>query len=147
MLGICMNITHVGKVGFTVNKATRIAEYLCLRYLASRITSLRGLVSTVLLLMAPLITGRTDLLQPRCVANFYRQIRGVPRLLRRAFQLNLGSAEGAERGATKLVVYDGARAQEQATTRLFLDASSAVAWRRKHFPDYVPISADLKLTI
>jgi hypothetical protein len=48
-------------------------------------------------------------------------------------QLNLGSAEGVERGGSKRVVYDGARLQEQATTRLFLDASSAAAWRRKEF--------------
>ena len=48
-------------------------------------------------------------------------------------QLNLGSAEGVERGGSKRVVYDGARLQEQATTRLFLDASSTAAWRRKEF--------------
>jgi hypothetical protein len=53
---------------------------------------------------------------------------------------NLGSAEGSERGATKLVVYDGARTQEQVTTLLFLDASSAAPWRRKDFYSVGPSS-------
>jgi hypothetical protein len=48
-------------------------------------------------------------------------------------QLNLGSAEGAERGASKQVVYDGGRTHEQATSRLFLDAANTAAWRRKNF--------------
>ncbi|MGE8360047.1 fatty acid cis/trans isomerase [Pseudomonas sp.] len=48
-------------------------------------------------------------------------------------QLNLGSGEGAQRGATKLPVYDGTRTEAQATTRLFLDAHGAEAWRRKDF--------------
>ncbi len=48
-------------------------------------------------------------------------------------QLNLGSAEGLQRGASKVPVYDGGRTDEQATTRLFLDAHSEAAWRRKGF--------------
>ena len=48
-------------------------------------------------------------------------------------QLNLGSGEGAERGAHKLPVYNGTRTQEQDTTRLFLDAQGEAAWRRKGF--------------
>jgi len=48
-------------------------------------------------------------------------------------QLNLGSAEGIERGAHKLPVYGGTRPQAQVTTRLTLDAHSAEAWRRKGF--------------
>ncbi|MDP3846085.1 MAG: fatty acid cis/trans isomerase [Pseudomonas sp.] len=48
-------------------------------------------------------------------------------------QLNLGSAEGAVRGASKLRVYDGRRTQEQATTRLYVDAQGEAAWRRKEF--------------
>ncbi|MDA7085645.1 fatty acid cis/trans isomerase [Pseudomonas sp. SA3-5] len=48
-------------------------------------------------------------------------------------QLNLGSAEGLERGASKLPVYDGKRLAAQATSRLFLDAHGAAAWRRKDF--------------
>ena len=35
-------------------------------------------------------------------------------------QLNLTAAEGAQRGANKLPVYDGARTKAQDTTRLFL---------------------------
>lgn len=48
-------------------------------------------------------------------------------------QLNLGSGEGAERGANKLPVYDGTRTKAQGTTRLFLDAHGADAWRRRDF--------------
>ncbi len=48
-------------------------------------------------------------------------------------QLNLGSAEGAARGGSKLPVYDGGRTRAQATTRLYFDAQGADAWRRKGF--------------
>lgn len=48
-------------------------------------------------------------------------------------QLNLSAAEGAQRGANKLPVYDGSRTKAQDTTRLFLDAHGADAWRRKDF--------------
>ncbi len=48
-------------------------------------------------------------------------------------QLNLGSGEGAERGANPVPVYNGTRTQTQATTRLFLDAHGSEAWRRKGF--------------
>ncbi|WP_236213077.1 fatty acid cis/trans isomerase [Metapseudomonas otitidis] len=48
-------------------------------------------------------------------------------------QLNLGSAEGATRGATKQPVYDGTRTQAQATTRLYFDAHGEAAWRQKDF--------------
>ena len=50
-----------------------------------------------------------------------------------ACQLNLGSAEGAARGASKIPVYDGGRSKAEAPTRLFLDASGSDAWRRKGF--------------
>ncbi|WP_375739472.1 fatty acid cis/trans isomerase [Pseudomonas boanensis] len=48
-------------------------------------------------------------------------------------QLNLGSAEGAARGASKVPVYDGARTKAQETTRLYFDAHGAEAWKRKGF--------------
>ena len=48
-------------------------------------------------------------------------------------QLNLGSAEGLDRGAHKLPVYDGIRIQAQATSRLYVDAQDTPAWRRKDF--------------
>ena len=48
-------------------------------------------------------------------------------------QLNLGSAEGVERGANKLPVYSGTRIKAQASTRLYLDAHGVDAWRRKEF--------------
>lgn len=50
-----------------------------------------------------------------------------------ACQLNLGSAEGATRGASKVPVYDGERSQAQAPTRLFIDGLSPEQWRHKGF--------------
>ncbi|WP_339436735.1 fatty acid cis/trans isomerase [Pseudomonas sp. EL_65y_Pfl1_R32] len=50
-----------------------------------------------------------------------------------ACQLNLGSAEGAVRGASKMPVYDGERSQAAPTTRLFIDASGKAAWKQKGF--------------
>jgi hypothetical protein len=50
-----------------------------------------------------------------------------------ACQLNLGSAEGAARGATKVPVYDGERSQASQPTRLFYDAFGKVAWQQKGF--------------
>ncbi|SDZ59918.1 Fatty acid cis/trans isomerase (CTI) [Pseudomonas sp. NFIX28] len=50
-----------------------------------------------------------------------------------ACQLNLGSGEGAARGASKLPVYDGDRSQAQAPTRLFYDAFGKQAWQGKGF--------------
>ncbi|MEG1042222.1 MAG: fatty acid cis/trans isomerase [Pseudomonas sp.] len=50
-----------------------------------------------------------------------------------ACQLNLGSAEGASRGASKVPVYQGDRSQAVAPTRLFYDAQSTEAWQRKGF--------------
>lgn len=48
-------------------------------------------------------------------------------------QLNLGSSEGALRGASKQLVYDGTRTEAQATTRLYYDAHGEAAWRRRDF--------------
>ena len=48
-------------------------------------------------------------------------------------QLNLGSAEGVLRGASKQPVYDGTRTRAQATTRLFFDAQGEAAWRARGF--------------
>lgn len=50
-----------------------------------------------------------------------------------ACQLNLGSADGAQRGASKVPVYQGDRSQAVATTRLFYDAHSEQAWRKQGF--------------
>ncbi|SEI59991.1 Fatty acid cis/trans isomerase (CTI) [Azotobacter beijerinckii] len=48
-------------------------------------------------------------------------------------QLNLGSGEGALRGAHKRSVYNGLRTEADEPTRLFLDARGEAAWRRKGF--------------
>ncbi|MBC2383172.1 fatty acid cis/trans isomerase [Pseudomonas sp. WS 5106] len=50
-----------------------------------------------------------------------------------ACQLNLGSAEGAARGASKMPVYDGERSKATPTTRLFYDAFGKQAWQQKGF--------------
>ncbi len=50
-------------------------------------------------------------------------------------QLNLGSGEGLERGAHKEPIYNGGRSTAQQTTRLFIDAQSTDAWRKKVFFD------------
>ncbi|MCU1752088.1 fatty acid cis/trans isomerase [Pseudomonas sp. 6D_7.1_Bac1] len=50
-----------------------------------------------------------------------------------ACQLNLGSGEGAARGATKIAVYAGDRSQASEPTRLFYDAFGKAAWQRKDF--------------
>ncbi len=48
-------------------------------------------------------------------------------------QLNMGSAEGVSRGASKIPVYDGGRTVAVDTTRLYLDAHGPAAWQRKGF--------------
>ncbi|QUE74126.1 fatty acid cis/trans isomerase [Stutzerimonas stutzeri] len=48
-------------------------------------------------------------------------------------QLNLGSGEGASRGASKLPVYDGTRTKAQPPSRLYLDAHAEADWRRRGF--------------
>ncbi|KAF1030850.1 MAG: hypothetical protein GAK37_01078 [Pseudomonas sp.] len=50
-----------------------------------------------------------------------------------ACQLNLGSAEGAARGASKTPVYDGDRSTATPPTRLFYDAFGKRAWQAKGF--------------
>lgn len=50
-----------------------------------------------------------------------------------ACQLNLGSGEGAARGASKVPVYDGERSQATKPTRLFYDAFGKAAWQREGF--------------
>ncbi len=48
-------------------------------------------------------------------------------------QLNLGSGEGLQRGATKIKVYDGTRTTTQYPTRLFTDAQGPSEWQKKGF--------------
>lgn len=60
-------------------------------------------------------------------------------------QLNLGSPEGVQRGASKLPVYDSKRLRPQAPTRLFLDAGDVAGWRRKGFGPVLEGGADAAL--
>ena len=48
-------------------------------------------------------------------------------------QLNLASPQGIDRGASKDLVYDGARLVAAPPTRLFEDAHSTADWRKKGF--------------
>jgi len=48
-------------------------------------------------------------------------------------QLKLSSPEGLERGASKELVYNGARFKTAAPTRLYIDAKSSEEWRQKGF--------------
>ncbi len=48
-------------------------------------------------------------------------------------QLKLTSFEGIDRGASKSLVYDGARLTSAPPTRLFIDAKSTDEWRQKGF--------------
>ncbi|THG85714.1 peptidylprolyl isomerase [Pseudomonas sp. A-1] len=48
-------------------------------------------------------------------------------------QLNLGSAAGIQRGASKVPVYNGKRIEADATTRLFVDAQTEAGWRAQGF--------------
>ena len=50
-----------------------------------------------------------------------------------ACQLNLGSAEGVTRGASKVPVYQGDRSDAVAPTRIFYDAQTTEGWRAKGF--------------
>ncbi|HFU74159.1 MAG TPA: peptidylprolyl isomerase, partial [Helicobacteraceae bacterium] len=57
-------------------------------------------------------------------------------------QLKLSSYEGLDRGATKALVYDGARLSATEPTRLFMDALSRQAWREKGFSSVTQNSAE-----
>ncbi|HEX6239887.1 MAG TPA: fatty acid cis/trans isomerase, partial [Polyangiales bacterium] len=53
-------------------------------------------------------------------------------------QLQLGSFEGIERGASQIAVYEGSRLRAIDPTRLFVDAPSTPAWRDKGFFPVLP---------
>ena len=57
-------------------------------------------------------------------------------------QLKLSSFEGADRGATKELVYKVERLTAQAPTRLFIDAESTEQWREKGFYSVTENSAE-----
>ncbi|NWB93131.1 fatty acid cis/trans isomerase [Pseudomonas agarici] len=50
-----------------------------------------------------------------------------------ACQLNLGSAEGVARGASKVPVYNGNRGKASNPTRLYFDAQTPLQWQQKKF--------------
>ena len=57
-------------------------------------------------------------------------------------QLQLSSSEGADRGATKAVVYHGSRLKPMDPTRLFIDARTTAEWRDRDFYSVLHASGD-----
>lgn len=57
-------------------------------------------------------------------------------------QLQLSSPEGADRGASKAVVYDGARLKAMDPTRLFIDEKTTADWRRRDFYSVLRASSE-----
>ncbi len=57
-------------------------------------------------------------------------------------QLQLGSYEGLDRGASKAAVYSGSRLRAQDPTRLFVDAQTTEEWRAKDFTSVLENTAD-----
>jgi hypothetical protein len=55
-------------------------------------------------------------------------------------QLQLGSFEGIERGASKTLVYDATRLRASEPSRLFIDAQGVSAWRKRQFFAVLPES-------
>lgn len=95
--------------------------------------SRRILLGTCLLLIGPLLAAQPISYNRDIQPIFTRYCVACHACLDAPCQLNLGSVEGVERGAHKLPVYAGKRLKAQDSTRLFLDAQGAAAWRRKGF--------------
>ncbi|MGY2255887.1 fatty acid cis/trans isomerase [Pseudomonas reactans] len=99
--------------------------------------SLRLIVSAALLLIASTSQAQS----PAPAISYTRDIQPIftekcvacHACYDSACQLNLGSGEGAARGASKVPVYDGERSQATPTTRLFYDAFGKQAWQQKGF--------------
>ncbi len=99
--------------------------------------SYRLIISALLLL----ITSSTQAQDPAPAISYTRDIQPIftekcvacHACYDAACQLNLGSGEGAARGATKVPVYDGERSTATQPTRLFYDAFGKAAWQRQGF--------------
>lgn len=91
--------------------------------------SLRALVSTLFIFIAPLLQAEPISYSRDVQPIFTAKCVACHACYDAPCQLNLGSGEGVQRGANKLPVYDGGRTDEQAPTRLFLDAHSEAACR------------------
>ncbi|MEN5150298.1 fatty acid cis/trans isomerase [Pseudomonas orientalis] len=104
--------------------------------------SLRLIVSAVLALMVSTVQAEAvPVNHPASTISYTRDIQPIftekcvacHACYDSACQLNLGSAEGATRGASKMPVYDGERSTATPTTRLFYDAFGKQAWQQKGF--------------
>ncbi|VVN66022.1 fatty acid cis/trans isomerase [Pseudomonas fluorescens] len=97
----------------------------------------RVVISSVLLLLSGAVTAQG----PASAISYSRDIQPIftekcvacHACNDAACQLNLGSGEGAARGASKIPVYDGERSRASAPTRLFYDAFGKAAWQHKGF--------------
>jgi len=98
----------------------------------------------VLSCMQPALIYEKDVQRPVALTQTYSYSRDVKPILETKCvachacydapcQLNLGSAQGLLRGASKKPVYDSARLENMAPTRLFIDAHSTAEWRQKDF--------------
>ena len=117
MYRFCMNIAHVGDSPVPVESRRFLM-------IGTRDMSYRFVTSMIVLCLSwgaaaqePAISYTRDI-QPifteKCVACHACNDA--------ACQLNLGSGEGAARGASKTPVYDGERTSAAAPTRLYYDA-------------------------
>ncbi|PRA33025.1 fatty acid cis/trans isomerase [Pseudomonas poae] len=95
--------------------------------------SLRLIVSAALLLVASAVQAQTLSYTRDIQPIFTEKCVACHACYDSACQLNLGSAEGAARGASKVPVYDGERSKATPTTRLFYDAFGKQAWQQKGF--------------
>ncbi|TFY90922.1 peptidylprolyl isomerase [Pseudomonas nabeulensis] len=95
--------------------------------------SLRLFVSAALLLVASATQAQTLSYTRDIQPIFTEKCVACHACYDSACQLNLGSAEGAARGASKVPVYDGERSKATPTTRLFYDAFGKQAWQQKGF--------------
>ena len=93
------------------------------------------ILSTLLVLLARGATAEAISYQQQIQPIFNQKCIACHACYDSPCQLNLGSSEGASRGAHKDSVYNGTRLKAQATTRIFVDAFGAEQWRDKGFYD------------
>jgi len=127
-----MNIAHVGTGVITV-ESSGFSYRIGIRDMSYRV------ISMVLLFLSFGAAAQSPAISPSI--SYTRDIQPIftekcvacHACYDSACQLNLGSGEGAARGASKMPVYDGERTQAAPTTRLFYDAFGKRAWQQKDF--------------
>src|SRR3990167_9471951 len=84
------------------------------RYLVIRTISLRALLSTLFIFIAPWLQAEPISYSRDVQPIFTAKCVACHACYDAPCQLNLGSGEGVQRGASKTPVYDGGRTDEQA---------------------------------